>query len=392
VKRLAILPLVVIAAVVAVPFVLGDQPLRWGGGCQDGAALLPSPGSAAVTTPASATSTSEVDPYPVSKVARPWRKGMPQLGIHVYWEAVPGETQTQDWLWAQRSVNYAVSLNSNSISVSFPFYTPGIHSAALLAKSKTPPVNSIAILVHEARLAGLRITLRPILDEKSLDPPTGWRGNIEPVSTSAWFSSYRKLFTPYLEMAQRDHVDTVVLGVELNSMEPRSGWRSLIRTSRAIYTGELAYNANWDRYLTAKSFPDVDQLGVDAYFPVKLPDTASAGQIGASWNRWLNQRRHGPLKDTLLSEVGIGSRRGAFRSPGNFYASGRYDARVQPTWYRAVCAVAQERKTAGIYFWKTNFGADLTAAAPNSKGNLDFTGHTRSEQAIQSCFAGWAAG
>jgi hypothetical protein len=376
-KRLIVLPLVLIALVIAIPFFLGNHPVGFGGLTtgRSWADVVRHPGTIR-------------ERYPVATVKTPWLPGATQFGVHVYWEeAEPAETQQQTWLSAQQVVNYVVGLGSNAIAISFPFYTSGPDSSEVAAGPQTPSPAKMALLVHEARLAGLRTTLRPILDERTLSPTNDWRGGIRPASKTEWFVHYRALLAPYLRMAQAEHVDTFILGVELNSIQNRPDWSQVIADARSMYGGELSYDANYDRFVVQARNPAVDSIGIDAYFPVKLPNTATAGQIAAAWNGWLDRGRTGPLPDILFSEVGIVPRQGAFRAPANYERAGILDARIQPTWYEAVCEVARERHLTGIYFWKTDFGTDLTRPTRNTQGSLDFTGYPLAEQAIRQCFA-----
>ena len=121
-------------------------------------------------------------PSPVPVVAAPWHSGMRQLGIQVYWTANPNdESDAVVAAKARRLINYAISLNANSIAISFPFYTDGITSDRVYAESGvTPTPAHIAIFLAEAAQSHLRVTLRPILNEDVLvaQNALAWRGSI----------------------------------------------------------------------------------------------------------------------------------------------------------------------------------------------------------------------
>src|SRR5689334_2680046 len=140
-KRLTVLPLILIALVIAVPFFWGDHPVQaprsMTTGAQDWLHRLRHPGTVR-------------ERYPVDRAPRPWRPGAPRLGVHVYWEARAGETEQQTWESAQRVVNYVVGLDSNAIAISFPFYTSGPDSSEVARGPQTPTPERMAILVHEA--------------------------------------------------------------------------------------------------------------------------------------------------------------------------------------------------------------------------------------------------
>lgn len=401
--RLTLVPIVVVGAVIAAPHFVGDHPVTWdrvqelalpqiarlpghpfADRLDDVDRTDPGPWAAPRPMPAPAK-TSQAEKYPVNQVLSRWSPGTPQLGVQVYWESNATDRDSAVWAKAQRIVNYVTSLNANSLTISFPFYTPNIQASSVGPKVATPSPHRIEILTHEAVLAGLRVTLRPILDEKSLDPPRGWRGSIRPDSPQAWFDSYRTFLTPYLTVAQRQRAATFVVGTELNSLEPRPQWRALLTSFRPIFSGELLYNLNYDNYYRGVYPAGMDGYGVDAYMKVNVPDSAPPAAITAGWNGFLKKVNPAAPTGVVLSEVGIGARRGAFLSPGDFTSSGTFDPKIQPTWYRGTCDVARQHHFAGIYFWKVDFDADPAHPTTVGRPNLDFIGHPASEQAIRDC-------
>ena len=125
----------------------------------------------------------------VLKVAKPWRPGMRQLGIDVYWVANAADPAAVVRAKARRIINYAVGLHANSISVSFPFYTYGVTSSTLFRRKTTPSAADIAIFLSEAVKSRIRVMLRPILNEDNLFRQHAWRGDDPPASRAAWFAS-----------------------------------------------------------------------------------------------------------------------------------------------------------------------------------------------------------
>jgi hypothetical protein len=391
---IAILPVSVLAVVIAAPFVLGDQPVRW----RHGSALphlafghQSGNGRADTTSPATAdplTSPADTQPQVRSvRVDRVWKPGMPQWGVQVYWEENRKQSNTYIERKAGNLADYLVGLHANSVSISFPFYTGGISSTTISRGAKTPSWERLARVLQVFRDAGLRTSIRPIMNEESLNPPKGWRGSIKPASRGAWFVSYSKFLGPYLRMAQKSKVATLVVGTELSSMEGDPRWKSLVFKAKKIYSGEIAYDANWDKYVGAHVSMPVDHLGVDAYFPVKVPDTASVGTLVNGWNTWLDKKTTGPLPRIVLSEAGIGAMDGAYRAPGDFYTRRTLNPKVQANWYTAVCEVVQQRKMSGVYWWSIYFD-DNTHTPPDDKtaSRLDFAGRPKSEKAIRACF------
>ncbi|WAL73010.1 hypothetical protein OU787_16755 [Kitasatospora sp. YST-16] len=395
---LAVLPVAFISFVVAVPFVLGDHPLRWESGSavpkfvrqgQDAetpaADESPEPTAAAPTGPATAQ---------VPKVDAEWKPGMPQWGVQIYWEDNAASPEYLD-KQARKQANYLVGLHANSVSLSFPFAVGGKTSEKVSPSNKTPSPERLARVLGIFHDAGLRTTVRPLLDEKaSLDVKAGqWRGNIEPANRAAWFSSYQAFLAPYFKTAQDTKVTTFVVATELNSLEGDTHWKALVDAGAKDFSGEIAYDANWDSYVAKRISMPVDHLGIDAYFPVKVADDASVKTLVNGWNTWLNKKTAGSLPDITISEAGIGAMDGAYRAPGDFTTKRAVNTKVQATWYTAVCQVVQERKMSGVYWWSIYFDSDPnTAPDDNVASRLDFAGRPETEQAVKDCFTSGYAG
>ncbi|MEU7300742.1 hypothetical protein AB0950_02705 [Streptomyces sp. NPDC007189] len=398
---LAIFPVTVLTLVLGTPFVLGNHPVRFESGSalprivigDDKDPATPS-GHAGGTASASAPSGSPSSAASALQVAKPWKKGMAQWGVQLYWEEEKRKrSDTFIENQARKHAKYLIGLGANSVSVSFPFFIQNSTSDTLSAGAKTPSPERLQRVLKVFRDAGFRTTVRPILDEGTLKQNNGWRGDIEPASRSAWFASYKQFLTPYLRAAHNAKANTFVIGTELNSLEGDPGWEPLVSYAEKNFSGEVSYNANWDKYVVGRINMPVSHLGVDAYFPVKAPDTAPVSTLVKGWNTWLNRKATGPLPNILVSETGIGAMNGAYHAPGDFYAKRAVNPRVQANWYKAVCQVVQDRRMQGVYWWSLWFDDDPNTP-PDDKvaSRLDFAGRPLSEAAIKSCFTSDYAG
>ncbi|MGW1718208.1 glycoside hydrolase family 113 [Streptomyces sp. NPDC002156] len=342
------------------------------------------------TTPSVSASASASEAPAPARVARPWRRGDPQLGAQVLWYTYPGETDASVRANSLRLVNYMVGKDMNAVSVTFPFATAGPTASRVAASAETPSVRHLGMLLDTAAAAGLRITVRPLLDEQSLvaRDPLAWRGSLAPEDRAAWFRSYEAFVAPYLRLAARHHASTFVVGAELTSLEDDPRWRSVIASARKSFTGELSYDANWDDYVSRHVPVPVEHLGVDAYFPLpRLGDDASVAEIAEGWQRWLDRKSTGKLPRILLSEVGIIAEDGAYRHPAVWKGEGKLNPTVQQRWFAAACQVARERDMAGLYWWNLDFHADPAAGA-DADSRASFIGRP-AEAVVASCFRTW---
>jgi hypothetical protein len=384
--RLAIAIVALVAAVlplVAACGVIPDRPIWWPKNKQK-ATTIGRAGAAAA------------DQH-VAKVADPWQPGMRQLGIDVYWQANKIDDALVIQAKARRIINYAISLHANSIGVSFPFYTTGITSNRLYANSTTPSPADIAMLLAAARQSNIRVTLRPLLNETILvhQNPNAWRGTIEPTDRAAWFASYLKLLTPYVQVAAAGHAATFVVGTELESLEVDPHWSGLIASLRKIYSGQLLWDENFDEFALHDDHLPLAAFGVDAYPRFLLPDSASVDTLAANWTAWLSPHTAAVRRHAILSEVGIAAVPGAYPDPGGWL--GTEDSPVitsiQTKWYAAVCRAVAREHIGGLYWWEVSF--DANPAKPREWWNdrLTFLGRP-AQNVISTCFkslAGTAA-
>jgi hypothetical protein len=378
--------------VIALPLSLGSDPLNF----SSLTATLQHIWSA-TATPAATRSPRQpnhahqdhltLNTYAVSTAAEPWKPGIPQWGVQVYWANNGDDPQSATWSKAQRIINYIVRLKANSISISFPFSMRTINASSVSAEPATPSPARVAILIEEARRANLRVTVRPLVDEASLSPRTGQRGGIEPTDRDAWFASYQMFLTPYAQVSQEYGAASFVAGTELSSMEGDRRWDGLVAALGREFKGEIAYDAAWFDYVSRHVNMPVYHLGVDAYFPVGVPDSASVSELIAGWSSWLDRKSTGALPRILLGEVGITAQDGAYAAPGDFHVKHAYNPQVQANWYTAACTIARTRDMVGLYVWSLDFNSDPDKPAPLSASRLAFAGRQQSEDALRACFS-----
>jgi hypothetical protein len=324
------------------------------------------------------------------RVATPWQPGEPELGVHVYWEDNPLDDPDAIRRKAQRVLDQVVGMEANSVAVSFPFFADSISASTVRTDARTPTPARIAVFLHEARRSGLRVTLRPLLDQGNLENAEllGWRGTFSPADRPRWFNSYTQFLIPYLQAAQSAGADTVVVGAELSAVQDDPGWASVAEIARRHYSGQLGYSANWDAYPGAAGMP-VDVVGVDAYPYLGVHPWASDIELGAAWRTWLDTTAAGRPNDLVLSEVGGIAERELVYNPAAYHTPGeRLDERMQRRWFEAACQAARDRDVAGFYWWKLDFHVDPAFADPDRDRHDSFLGR-EAEEAARDCFESW---
>ena len=290
-----------------------------------------------------------------------------QRGIDVDWYAYRREDVTSQ---AAAAIAYVKSLHANGISITFPFFMHGPRSSQVRATSSTPTPAQLSTLVHDARRAGMTVSLRPLLANGSLGRSrTGWK----PVHEAAWFRSYRRFLRPYLVMAQRDGVAEFIEGTEFAVFDTAPGWRSLSRWARTVYHKKLACAANWNS--RPKRICGGVTETVDAYPPVRH------GTLLAGWERYDRKLRRG----TVITEIGIAAAPKAPTDPSRYGWPIRHtDPKMQARWFTAACHAAPREHLGGIYYWSIGMGKQSPGPTlHDQQAWADSAG----AHAIASCFA-----
>lgn len=295
------------------------------------------------------------------------RTGM-QLGIDLDASTYPG----QDVAAAARTdISYIRSLHANAVAISFPFFVGGPGDSTVYAASATPTPAQLAIVARDAMAAGLRVTVRPLLDQSSIRglSRTLW----VPPHLQTWLASYERFLTPYAAMASRLHIATLVVGAELTLFSRAPGWAGLDTDLHRYYRGGLACSDNWGRpHLAGNCGPGVQQE-LDAYQPLR-------GDLAAGWKAF----DHALPRGTVLAEVGIAAVAGAFVKPYDFsWPASQLDPAMQAQWFTDACQAARAERLGGIYFWSLGLSSQLSEPALNNQGSW---ANSAGAHAISSCF------
>ena len=186
----------------------------------------------------------------------------------------------------------------------------------------TPSDSTIIHLVQELKSRGYSVMFYPMVFVDTITPqPKPWRGRITPANATDaanWFTKtngYNNFITHYLNLsvggvALKDHIDAFIIGSEYVGMTSATfatgvypgvtGFVNLAATAKSILppTVKVIYTADWSEYHHAPggwfnmdplwSSPNIDVIGIDAYFPL-TPDLPQSNityqQIYDGWTK-----------------------------------------------------------------------------------------------------------
>ena len=186
-------------------------------------------------------------------------------------------------------------------------------------EDRTAPDTDVVHAIDQAHQLGLSVMLKPHLDLGNNDP----RSTIGSAFTTdaqwqAWFRAYETFIVHYADLAQRQGVELLCIGIQLEGTSPHEReWRALIATIRQHFHGKLTYAGNtliqapaagataWvSGEVTQIAWWDaLDYIGVEA-FGALLP--AEAGAQGAIRDQLAALGRHFD-RPLLLTGVGYQS-------------------------------------------------------------------------------------
>jgi hypothetical protein len=301
-----------------------------------------------------------------------------QLGIDIdFYRYAPGENVVP---LANADIAYVKSLHANALSVSFPFFTNGWRGSTVYGNGETPSAANLATLARAAKAARLYFSIRPLLDESSLNHKGG-RTKWTPAHPAAWFASYERFLKPYAVMAQQQHIPEFFTGVEFDKINNSPYWARLDGFLRKYYHGTLAYANNWEIPIPKLLSKAGVVQTVDAYPPMKAATSASVASLTARWDQYLAPKARG----IVISEIGIAAQAGAYSKPYRLTWAGEpLDPAIQARWFTAACDAMVHEKGRGIYFWSIALGQSLTTP-PSLADPTDFVAGAGA-RAISACF------
>jgi len=181
---------------------------------------------------------------------------------------------------------YSKQTSGKWIAIVTDWFQDNINSTTITPNRQTSQM-AIVHAIKQAKKLGLRVMLKPHVDLSN--DPGHWRGEIGTYFTTKdwdqWFLSYSFFIMHFVKIALMQRVDQLAVGTELSATEGQvARWTALIQGIRLATTGtsiQLIYACNWGsspQFVPAWSGTLLDNIGVDAYFPI---DQATGG-----WSHW----------------------------------------------------------------------------------------------------------
>ena len=297
-----------------------------------------------------------------------------------------------DYLTAQATTagEFISSLGANEVAITFPLFTSGVRSNKVYAgenpmakASGTPSVPQLTAVVLALEGVGLRVMLRPLINEQSLGPY--WRGELEPTNRSLWFTNYRATLAPLLTLAESTKVAGFTIQTELESLAGDSHWGALVSWASSLYSGPLLWNPNGSSGIGVVTQPGTVQA-TDLYPPIMLPPSATVSRLVGGWNRWFTSSSNPetPAAESV-GELGIPAQNGMYQHPWYHSSLSPFNQAIQARWFTAACTFAEQQGFQGLFFFAIFLGALPSRSQPN-KANPNAL-QPAGLGAIQRCFS-----
>lgn len=222
-------------------------------------------------------------------------------------------------------VNYVVETEANYIAL-MPF--------GFLPDSQEPQLKfNINRQWFGERKEGIEHTISKLNERKLkiMVKPQIWirngafTGDLEFETEEDWKQfedSYAKFILLYAEISEELDVELFCIGTELfNFVSNRPDfWKNLISEVRKIYSGQITYAENWDKFDQTTIWDELDYIGVDAYFPLSDEASPDIDQIKEGWEPHLSSLESVSdkfQKQIIFTEFGYRSIDHALKTPWN---------------------------------------------------------------------------
>ncbi|WP_405412816.1 glycoside hydrolase family 113 [Maribacter sp. Asnod1-A12] len=112
-----------------------------------------------------------------------------------------------------------------------------------------------------------------------------WPGGIDMPTEEQWnkfHDYYYRWIRHYAFLAEIHEMDALCIGVEFATatLAQPEAWRSMIKKTRALYSGQLTYAANWgEEFENIEFWDDLDFVGLNSYYPLSKKDNPTDEEL-----------------------------------------------------------------------------------------------------------------
>lgn len=349
--------LVPFAGILHAFFVICLTPLAVGAllGCSASSAPPPTPATQPPTAAAPMTTRPTAQPAP--RHPAPTRSGphaLNGIALSLYYEG-PGPELTYE-----KMIDRIAAAGAPAVSIVAQWAQPDVLASEIRPHPReTTPDAELRRVIRYARSRGLRVLLFPILwvEQRAIGQ---WRGTLKPADPERWWASYRRFIGHYARLAAEERVEALSVGSEFASLEGETArWHRIIDETRAVFSGQLIYSANWDHYREVTFWDRLDAIGLTGYYrlvpehaPGSDPDLAT---LTAAWQRIRTELlawRATVDRPLIFTELGYPSADGAAFSPWDYTGTRAIDHEEQRRCFEAFSAVwGDTAELAGVFFW-----------------------------------------
>jgi hypothetical protein len=242
-----------------------------------------------------------------------------------YWD------NTQDGV-----LDFLAGTAANWISFNTPFIFDS-ETHAIVWRRGVTDYDGLPMAILRAKQRGLKTALYVFVQTSTYGSLVG--ENDRPGDTDEFFRQFRSHVLRYADLAQREHVELLILGNEMNAIAGpgyREQWVEIIHEVRQRYDGRVSYSAIPNYFHPNPSIDDVnrvvsfwkelDLIGFSVYPQLTTEEVPTREQVVEGWTSSLysksnllrNLKKWHALtgKPILFVEIGYQSVNGAAISPG----------------------------------------------------------------------------
>lgn len=306
----------------------------------------------------------------------------PPLGVHLpLWNK---NNLSKDLFWNQLFKELKTQNIKHCLILIYRFVDP--ITGSITAKSKykntsAPDIDFLKTGLKAAQSHDIKASLYPVLEiDNQENIGHVWRAflNFFGVTLENFFHAYSNHMQQLAKISATYEAPSFYIGSELASLTHNTAaaphWEQLIYELRGIInqSTKLTYAANWEEYLTVPFWRQLDEIGIDAYFPLVSQATArginrpSQNELEASLSHKLKtlksfaQSHKRPLS---LSEFGLTPFDETTAHPWQRTPSNIKDPTERLTAYKALFKVLKNEGTwlSSVNLWHWQL--------PNRKGS-----------------------